>query len=84
MKPTAATWVTLSNQQQGFFYILHPRDRIVHTMAFMAPVLEHWLEQKNSSMGPPCGIDPTTHCTMNKHSTMELHLAPDYVSGDNK
>ena len=24
----------------------HPRDRIVHTMTFVAPVMEHWLERE--------------------------------------
>ena len=31
MKPAAATWATLSDQQQGFFYMDHPTDRIAHT-----------------------------------------------------
>ena len=30
---------------------------------------------RNSSMSLPCGIDPTTHCTMGRCSTIELHLA---------
>ena len=30
--------------QQGFFYMHHPTDRITHTTAFVAPVVEHWLE----------------------------------------
>ena len=32
----------------------------------------------NSSMGPPWGIDLTTHHTLSGHSTTELHLAPVY------
>ena len=36
---------TLSNQQQGFFYMHHPTDRIAHTKAFATPVMEHWLER---------------------------------------
>ena len=35
---------TLSNQQQGFFYMHHPIDRITHTTAFVIPVVEHWLQ----------------------------------------
>ena len=35
---------TLSNLQQGFFYMHHPTDRIIHTTAFVTPVVEHWLE----------------------------------------
>ena len=31
--------------------------------------------KKNRSMGPPWGIDPTTHRTMSGRSTTELHLA---------
>ena len=30
--------------QQGFFYMHHPTDRIIHTTAFVTPVVEHWLE----------------------------------------
>ena len=30
-KHTTATWATLSDEQQGFFYIHHPTDRISHT-----------------------------------------------------
>ena len=28
------------------FYMHHPTERIIHTMAFVTPVLEHWLEQE--------------------------------------
>ena len=44
-KPTATTWATLSNKQQGFFYMHHLTDRIPHTTAFVVPVVEHWLER---------------------------------------
>ena len=38
-KPAAATaWATLSDYQQGFFYMHHPTDRITHTTAFVTPV----------------------------------------------
>ena len=30
--------------QQRFFYMHHPTDRIIHTTAFVPPVVEHWLE----------------------------------------
>ena len=43
-KPAATTWAMFSDQQQGFFYMHHPTDRIAHTMAFVTPVVEHWLE----------------------------------------
>ena len=29
-----------------FFYMHHPTDRIVHTTAFVTPVVEHWLERE--------------------------------------
>ena len=45
-KPAAATWATLSDYQQGLFYMHHPTDRITHTTAFVAPVVDHWLERE--------------------------------------
>ena len=29
----------------GFFYMHNSTDRTPHTMAFVTPVVEHWLEQ---------------------------------------
>ena len=26
--------------------MLHPKDRIAHSMAFVTPVVEHWLERE--------------------------------------
>ena len=43
-KPAASTWATLSDYQQGFFYMHHPTDRITLAMSFVTPVVEHWLE----------------------------------------
>ena len=31
-------------QLYGIFYMHHPTDRMTHTMAFVTPVVEHWLE----------------------------------------
>ena len=46
-KPAAATtWATLHDKQQGIFYKNHPTDSIAHTMAFVTPVVEHWLERE--------------------------------------
>ena len=28
----------------GYFFLHHLTDRIAHTMAFVKPVVEHWLE----------------------------------------
>ena len=36
---------------------------------------------RNSSMGPPCGIDPTTHRTVSERSTSELRPAPPTCPG---
>ena len=36
----------LSINSKGFFYMHHPTDRITHTMAFVTPVVEHWLERE--------------------------------------
>ena len=30
----------------GFLYVRHPTDRIIHTTAFVTPVVEHWLERE--------------------------------------
>ena len=31
---------------KGSFYVHHPTDRIVHTTAFVTPVVEHWMERE--------------------------------------
>ena len=41
----------------------HPTDRIAHTTAFVIPVIGALARTKNSSMGPPCGMDPTINRT---------------------
>ena len=45
-KPAADTWATLSDQQQGIFYMHHLTDWIIHTTSFVTPVVEHWLERE--------------------------------------
>ena len=42
-KPVAPTLATLSNQQYGVFYRHYPIERIAHIMAYVTPVVEHWL-----------------------------------------
>ena len=49
-----------SDQQQGLIYMHHPTDRIVLTTTFVTPAVEHWLEMRNSSIGPPRGIKSAT------------------------
>ena len=50
------------------FPINNPTDRIAHTMTFVTPVVEHWLEQEIAQWGHPRRIDPTTHRTMSERS----------------
>ena len=70
--------------QQGFFCMHNPTDRIAHTMAFVSPVVEHWLEQERSQWVKSWGIDPTTHRTISIRSTTELHHSPDLEKGKKK
>ena len=58
-----------SNCSKGFLLYDHAIDRIVHTMAFVTPVVEHWLEREilNGS-------------TKNDRSVSDLHLAPQFVN----
>ena len=44
-KAAAATWATISDYQQRFFYMQHPIGRITDTTDFVIPVVEHWLEK---------------------------------------
>ena len=37
-------------------YSFRLADRIAHTTTFVTPVMEHWLERKNTWMGPLCMI----------------------------
>ena len=63
-KPAAATWATLSDQQQWFFYMHHPTDRITHTTVFVTQVVEHWLEREISQWVHPMddrSDDPSHH-----------------------
>ena len=38
----------------------HPTDRIVHTTAFVKPVVEHWLEQETREQ---CAVHDITNIT---------------------
>ena len=69
-KPTANTWTTLS--ELGFCYMHHPTDRIIHTTAFVTPVLEHLLVRKIAQWVHHEGSirRPIAH----RRSTAELHL----------
>ena len=68
-----------SHRQQGFFYMHHPPYRITHTTAFVTLA-----GRRNSSMGPPFRIDPTTHRTMSErsyHKTKMYHLDVTDIAG---
>ena len=54
----------------------HPTDRIAHTMAFVTPVVEHWLEQEIALWVHHEGSirRPIAQCA--NTLTTELHLAP--------
>ena len=63
--------------QMLLFYMCHPshrQDSTYHSLCYTS--CGALAEKRNSSMSPPQGIDPTTHCTMNGCSTTELHLTP--------
>ena len=53
----------------------HPTDRIIHTTAFVTPVVEHWLEREIAQwIRRP--IQPCANAL-----TTELHLAPTHTRG---
>ena len=52
------------HRQQGFFYMHHPTDRIIHTTAFVTPVVEHWLVREIAQWVHPMNDrsdDPSHH-----------------------
>ena len=49
---------------KGSFYMHHPTDRIIHTTAFVTPVMEHWLEREIAQWVHPMkdrSDDPSHH-----------------------
>ena len=44
--PLLAHGLLFPISRKGSFNMHHPTDRITHTMAFVTPVMEHWLEQE--------------------------------------
>ena len=49
---------------KGSFYMHHPTDRIAHTMTFVTPVVEHWLEREIAQWVYPLkdqSDDPSHH-----------------------
>ena len=46
MEPAVATQATISDKQQGIFYMCLPIDRTAHTTSFDGPAVDQWLERK--------------------------------------
>ena len=53
------------NSKGSFNASSHRQDNLCYTICGALPAM------RNSSMGPPWGIDPMTHCTMSRCSTTE-------------
>ena len=59
----------LLDQQQVIFYMNHPTERIVHTMAFDIPVMEHWMEWEIAQWVHHEGLiwQPLSGCSTMEH-----------------
>ena len=57
----------------------HPTDRITHTTAFVAPVVEHWLEREIAQWVQPMKdrSDDPSHHVVCKHAGISLVTALD-------
>ena len=55
-------------------FICHRQDNTHHGLCYASRGALSGM--RTSSMGPSQGVDPTTHRTMSRHSTTEIHLAP--------
>ena len=53
---------------KGFFYMHHPTYMIAHTTGLCYTSRGTLARTRNSSMGPPWRIDPTTHHAMSERS----------------
>ena len=62
---------------KGSFYMHNPTDRIAHTMAFVTPIVEHWLEWEIAQWVHPMkdrSDDPSHHeQTLLPRSYISLH-----------
>ena len=56
------------------FYMHHPTDRITHTMAFVTPIVEHWLEWEIAQCVHPMKDRSDDISPWANALTMELHL----------
>ena len=46
-KAAISTWATIRISSKGSFICTILTDRIAHITAFVIPVVEHWLKQRN-------------------------------------
>ena len=58
----------------------HPTNRITHTTAFVTPVVEHWLERGNSSMGNNTNDTKIFHCC--ERCELQHELPPPTSDGE--
>ena len=56
-----------SISSKGSFICIIP-DRIIHTTAFVTPVMEHWLEREIAQWAHPMKDDRMTHRTISERS----------------
>ena len=60
----------------------HPTDRIVHTTAFVRPVVEHWLEREINRMRRKEMFYLTTHSTHFIYSYMASDMVKDHSDSE--
>ena len=62
----------------------HPTDRIAHTMAFVTPVVEHWLEREIRKMGKERNdgwVDECLHILILAHPSKDVYMKLEIVVG---
>ena len=73
MKPAVATQATLSDKEQGIFYMHFPTDRTGHTSVFDGPVVNHWLQWKIAQIANASAMQDRS--TM-KEDPLQLSVLP--------
>ena len=62
----------------------HPTDRIIHTTAFVTPIVEHWVEREIAQWVHHEGSIRLPIAPLANALTTELHLAPWHVINDTR